>query len=112
MALSADSLVTSMVSAGQGLGGTLWQDMQTFAIPELKKIALQIVAIEEAMVLPDPPYTVEGAQALLNMQITASVGVIVAMTTLTLLAVQAAINQILAAVKDMVNAAAHVPLLG
>ena len=99
MALQANTLVSAMTTAGQTLGGTLWNDIQTFAIPELQKIATQIVAIEANLIA----YTEDGARALLDMQVRASIGVIVAMTTLTLLAVQAAINQILAAVKTMVN---------
>ena len=75
--------------------------MQTFALPELQKIAIQIVAIEQN---PNQ-FTPQGAQALLSLQVTATVGVIVAMTALTLLDVQAALNTILQAIKDMVNQA-------
>ncbi len=101
MALDFTALDSAMVGAGEKLGGTIWNDMQLFAIPELKKITTQILAIEEHQA----DFTPEGAQALLDMQIRATIGIIVGMTTLTLLAVQAAINEILAAVKGMVNAA-------
>jgi hypothetical protein len=101
MALDTSALAQTMISAGRQLGGTIWRDIQLFAVPELQKIATQIVAIE----LNKASFTPAGAQALLDMQIKASIGIIVAMTTLTLLAVQAAINQILAAVKDLVNGA-------
>ena len=111
MALDPTTLLSSMVSAGQNLGGTLWTDMQHYAVPELQKIAIQIVAIEASMLQPSPPYTPAGAQALLTMQLTASVGVIVAMTTLTLLVVQAAINSILSSIKTMVNNALSFPLI-
>jgi hypothetical protein len=43
--------------------------------------------------------TPDGAKALLDLQVRATVGVIVAMTALTLLAVQKAINEILEAIK-------------
>jgi hypothetical protein len=105
MALDATTLVTAMTAAGQTLGKALWKDMQTYTIPELNKIAIQILAIEEAMLKKPAPFTQDGATALLNMQITASIGVVVAMTTLTMLAVQTALNTILAAVKTMVNTA-------
>ena len=101
MALDYTVLLNAMVSAGENLGGTLWLDIETYAVPELQKIAIQIVAIE----VNKDSYTPAGAQALMDMQIKATIGVIVAMTTLALLAVQNAINQILAAVKSMVNAA-------
>lgn len=105
MALDIDGILKAMVTAGQGLAGTVWQDIQVYAVPELKKIATQIEAIETAMLEPNPPYTQEGAKVLLNMQITASVGVIVAMTSLTLIAVQTAINAILDSIKTAVNQA-------
>ena len=47
----------------------------------------------------------EGAKILLEMQVRATIGVIVAMTSLTMLAVQDAINAILGAVRDFVNGA-------
>jgi hypothetical protein len=45
------------------------------------------------------------------MQLRASVGVVVAMTTLTLLAVQKAVNEILAAIKGVVNQAVKFGLI-
>ena len=101
MALDVGSLSSAMINAGQGLGGSLWNQMQSFALPELKKIAIQIVSIEENA----DQFTPGGAKALLDMQINATVGVIVAMTTLTLLDVQEAINAILRAVEGVVNKA-------
>jgi hypothetical protein len=101
MALDVGSLLPTMITAGQNLGGSIWNQMQTFALPELQKIAIQIVAIEQN---PNQ-FTPQGAQALLSLQVTATVGVIVAMTALTLLDVQAALNTILQAIKDIVNRA-------
>jgi Na+/H+-translocating membrane pyrophosphatase len=93
------ALLSAMTTAGENLGSSAWGQMQTYAIPELQKIAQQIVTI--AANIND--YTPDGAKALLNMQLNASVGVIVAMTTMTLLDVQTAINSILNAVKGQVN---------
>jgi hypothetical protein len=90
MALDTTALVNAMVSAGEHLGTDLWSSIETFAVPELQKIAVQIVAIEANR----DAFTPDGAKALLDMQLRASVGVIVAMTTLTLLAVQKAINEL------------------
>ncbi len=100
-------LLQTMTSTGEGLGSDLWTKMQTFALPELKKIAIQIEAIVEHIT----DYTPAGAKALFDMQVRASVGVIVAMTELTLLAVQDAINSILAAIKSTVNGALNFPLI-
>jgi hypothetical protein len=107
MALDATALADAMVSAGENLGGDIWHSIETFAAPELQKIAIQIVAIERNR----HAFTPEGAKALLDMQLRASVGVIVAMTTLTLLAVQKAINEILAAIKGVVNQAVKFGLI-
>jgi hypothetical protein len=107
MALDTTALVNAMVSAGEHLGEDLWNSIETFAVPELQKIAVQIVAIETNR----DAFTPEGAKALLDMQLRASVGVIVAMTTLTLLAVQEAINEILEAVKGVVNQAVKFGLI-
>ena len=99
MGLDAENLVSAMSQAGRGLGGALWGQMNTYAVPEFRKIAVQIAAIAEHI----GDYSPDGAKALMKMQIDATIGVIVAMTTLTLLDVQTAINQILAAISGEVN---------
>lgn len=105
--MDANDLTDQMLAAAKGLAGTIWSQMQSYALPELQKIAVQIVAIAEN----HADYTVAGAKALLDMQVKASIGVIVAMTTLTLLAVQDAINAILDAVRGFVNGAIGFALL-
>lgn len=107
MGLDVGSLFQTMVSAGEGLGSDVWGKLRTYAIPELHKIAIQIVAIAENI----EDYTPAGAKALFDMQVKASLGVLAGMTELTLLAVQNAINQILAAIRSMVNGALPFPLL-
>ena len=107
MSIDTQGLVNAMVSAGQGLGSSLLSQASNYALPELTKIATQIVAIE----MHSADYTQDGARALLDMQVRASVGVIVAMTTLVLLDVQDAINAILQAVKGVVNGAVGFVLL-
>lgn len=107
MALALTALEDTMIGAARGLVGTAAQQAEQFLIPELKKIAVQITAIETNIV----DYTEAGARALFDMQIQASVGVIVAMTTLVLLDVQTLINTILASVKDVVNKALGFGLL-
>ena len=107
MALAVQPLLQAMIGAGQGLGTEVWGKMKTFAIPELHKIAVQIVAIAENAA----DYTPAGAKALFDMQMKASLAVIAGMTELTMLAVQQAMNAILDAVRGMVNAALPFPLL-
>lgn len=107
MAFDASALFGAMSTAGKNLASGVWGNMETFAIPELKKIATQI----ESIVEHQQDYTPDGAKALLNMQMHASVAIICAMTTLTLLEVQKALNAILDAVKTQVNAALPFALL-
>jgi hypothetical protein len=101
MAIDTQALVNAMVSAGRDLGSALLSQASSYALPEFTKIASQIAAIEAHLA----DYTQDGARALLDMQVRASVGVIVAMTSLVLLDVQNAINTILQAVKGVVNKA-------
>lgn len=105
--MDVSELSNRMIAAGSALPGDIWSQMKSFAIPELKKIAIQVEAIAENL----EDFTPAGARALLDLQVRAAVGVIVAMTSLTLLAVQDAINAILAAVRDFVNGAIGIPLL-
>jgi hypothetical protein len=101
MALEVGTLLQAMVGAGEGLGKDVWDKMKNFAVPELHKIAVQIAAIAEHF----EDYTPEGAKALFDMQVKASIGVIAGMTEMTMLAVQTAINAILNAVRGLVNGA-------
>jgi hypothetical protein len=112
VALDVDAdLLNPMLAAGQGLAGTLWADIQTFAVPELKKIATQIAGIASDMLLDPPPYTQKAAASLLDMQVHASIGIIVGLTALSELAVQTAVNAILGAIRTTVNDALGFALL-
>lgn len=107
MKLDTNMLTDRMVAAGKGLGEEVWGAMKGFAAVELRKIAVQIVAVAENAA----DFTPAGAKLLLELQVQASVGVIVAMTEMVMLAVQRAINAVLAAVREMVNGALPFPLL-
>ena len=107
MAIELNNLVSTMVDAGRTMTGDIWEQIETFAVPELRKIGIQIQAIVDNAA----DFSPEGARALFDMQVKASIGVIVAMTTMTLLAVQNAINAVIAAVRGMVNGALPFPLL-
>lgn len=107
MALNIDALGDSMIAAGRTLVGNVWQHMESYAIPELKKIAVQIAALAD----PTTGWTPEARKLLFGMQVRSAVSVIVAMTSLVMLEVQNAINSILQAVKDVVNTAVGIPLI-
>jgi hypothetical protein len=107
MAIDTGVLTEKLVAAGRGLTGNIWEQMKTFAIPELKKIAVQV----EALADPHSGFKPEAKVVLFRMQVDAAISVIVAMTSLVLLEVQEAINAILKAVKDFVNGAVGIPLI-
>ena len=105
MAIDTQALFTQMVAAGHALAGGIWQEMEAYAVPELRKIADQIGAIAGSGFKP------EAMVELLKLQVEAAVAVIVVMTALAMELVQDAINRILGAVKDFVNDAAGIPLI-
>lgn len=105
MSVDTNAIFKGMVDAGKGLGSGIWAQMETYAIPELKKIAEQIGAIATS------GFKLEAMQLLLKAQVDAAVSVIVAMTALTMQLVQDAINKILDAVRGLVNGAVGIPLL-
>ncbi len=107
MAVDVEALGDSMISAGRTLVGNVWAHMETYAIPELKKIAVQIAALADL----STGWTPESRVLLFKMQVRSAVSVIVAMTSLVMLEVQNAINAILQAVKDVVNTAVGIPLI-
>lgn len=107
MGIDVGTLTDKMIDAGKGLAGGIWAEMQTYAIPELKKIAIQIEALAE----PDNGFKPEAIKLLFQMQVNAAVSVIVAMTALTMQLVQEAINAILDAVRDLVNGAVGIALI-
>lgn len=101
MAGVLEGLAGEMIAAGRTAAADIWDQIRTFAIPELKKIAVQI----EALADPDSPWSRAEKKLLFKMQRDAAVSVIVAMTSLTMLAVERAINAIIAAVKGLINGA-------
>jgi hypothetical protein len=96
-----------MVGAGESFASDVWSKIKIFAKPELHKIAVQIVEISKHLNEIHP----ETARELMDMQVRSALAVIVAMTELTLVAAQRAINAILGAIRDFVNAALPIPLI-
>src|SRR5262245_56219778 len=107
MPIDTGELTNTLVTAGRALPGNIWARIHDFSLPELEKIAEQIKEIVENA----DQFTPAGARDLLELQVTASVGVIVAATQLVEQDVQDAINAILAAVRDFVNGRLPFPLL-
>ena len=105
--VDVDALTGSMVAAGKGLVTGVWTQIESFAVPELKKIAVQVAALAD----PTSPWSEEEKRVLFRMQVRSAVSIIVAMTALTMQMIQDAINAILGAVRDLINGAVHFPLV-
>lgn len=106
-AIDVDELTGQMVAAGKGLVAGVWHQIESFAIPELKKIAIQVAALAE----PDSPWSDAQKKILFRMQVRSAMTIIVAMTALTLQLVQDTINAVLGAVRDVINGAVGLPLI-
>ena len=103
----AEATFGKMVTAGRALIGDVWGKIETFALPELKKICLQIAELAD----PASPWDAEEKKMLFDMQVRSAIGIIVAMTALTMKLVQDAINQVLGAVRDLINGAVGIALV-
>jgi hypothetical protein len=108
MKLDASELSRQMILAGADAFGERWEEARVFAEIEFRTIAARLESIAH--------HTVHGldsslAGILLESQKRTAVQAIAAATALTLLAVEAAFNAVLAAVRDAVNAAIGFTLL-
>ena len=109
MALKSGSLAKTMVSAAEGAFTGCWEQIESYTVPELQKIAATIVSIEANVVAKN--YNQDVADLILRMQLRATQSVIVATTGLLLLQVEQALNKILGAIADVVNKAIGFPLI-
>lgn len=105
MALNLANLVGTMKSAGITAFGNIWNDIKAFLLPELRKLAFTFIDIEKGLAAKPPIYTRASAKILTEMQINSLKTILTAMTALTIIAIQAALNAILGAVRDTVNSA-------
>jgi hypothetical protein len=111
MALDADALLSTMSHAAADAFVQAWKDVKNYTIPELRKLAGTFVDIEAGLSAHPPYYTKDSADILFRMQVRATESILTATTALTMMAVEKALNQILAAVKVAVNQAVKFALV-
>jgi len=111
MALDADALLSTMSQAAANAFGQMWKDVKNYTIPELRKLAGTFVDIELGLAARPPYYTRESADILFRMQVRATESILTATTALTMMAVEKALNEILAAVKVAINQAVKFALV-
>ena len=116
MPLSASTLSGALTQAGQAAAGALstaGKDLQgaftTFVVPELQKIAAQIVSIEERTATG--LLTEDAAKFMLAGQCDHTQSTVAAVSELTIFEVQNILNAALGAVRDVVNGAVHFALI-
>ncbi len=104
MEITFDNVYNKMLRSASDAFGDGWTSVKNYAPAEFKKISSQIVEIIEnvAKYALDNTrgYSPETGKVLLQMQRTATESVLVAISTLTLIAVQNAINGIFQVLKD------------
>lgn len=104
MAINPDILYSSMLTEAQSSFGAGWDAIKTYAPAEFKKLTTQLVDIANNVAKyeldPNQGFSPETGKLLLKMQLNATESVLVAVSTLTLLAVQNAINGILQILKN------------
>ena len=111
MALDADALLSTMSQAAANAFGQMWKDVKNYTIPELRKLAGTFVDIELGLAARPPYYTRESADILFRMQVRATESILTATTALTMMQVEKALNQILAAVRVAINEAVKFALV-
>lgn len=109
MSINVDQLFAQMVTAGAQAFGAGWGEVEKFAKLEFKTLAQRIKDIGEG--LAQGQFDLPTAKLLTTMQINNAKAAIAGATTLVALAVEAAINAVLATIKDAVNAGLGVALL-
>ncbi len=109
MSIDADQLFGQMVTAGAQAFGTGWAEVEKFAKLEFKTLAQRIKEIGEGLAKND--FDMPTGKLLMAMQVNTAIAAIAGATTLFQLAVEAAINAVLATIKEAVNTALGVELL-
>lgn len=109
MSLQIEDVFKEMMSAGADVFADNWGDVSTYAESEFRKMAQQIVDIADNVALnkkdSNKGYNEEAAKILMNMQRLATANVLVAMSTMTLVTAEQAINAMLATVNKALGGA-------
>ncbi len=104
MEITFNDVLEKMIESASDAFEDGWESVKNYAPAELKKISSQIVEVVDNVakyeIDDSQGYSPETGKLLLQMQRTATEGVLVAMSTLTLIAVQNAINAIFQVLKD------------
>ncbi|UCV05679.1 hypothetical protein [Dechloromonas denitrificans] len=108
MAISADEIFAKISDAAEGAFKDGWAAVKGYAPAEFKKMAVQLESIAENIaqyqINSNEGYSPATGKILFRMQRTACESVFVAVTHLTLIAVQKALNAIVKVLKEAFSA--------
>lgn len=103
MKLTFDNVYDTILNEASDAFGEGWSAIKNYAPAEFKKVTTQLLDISKNVakyaIDPNDGYSPETGKVLLKMQVTATESVLVAISTLTLIAVQNAINNIFEVLK-------------
>jgi hypothetical protein len=104
MAISADEIFNKITDAAQGAFKEGWSAVKDYAPVEFKKMAVQLESIAKNVAAFELDstlgYSAGTGKVLFRMQRRSAEAVLVAVTQLTLIAVEKAINAIIKVIKD------------
>lgn len=104
MSINPDEIYNKIMGVAEDSFKDGWDAVKTYAPAEFRKMSLQLAEIAHNIALYEidntQGYSPETGKILFKMQRTACEGVLVAVTHLTVIAVQNAINAILQALKE------------
>lgn len=107
MSINTDDLYSKIINAAEGAFEDGWDAIKTYAPAEFKKMAVQLAEIAENVALYEVDhsqgYSPKTGKLLFKMQRTACESVLVAVSQLTLIAVQKALNAIMKVLRETIG---------
>jgi len=104
MSIDVEEIYSKIIGAAEGAFKDGWQAVKTYAPAEFKKMSIQLAEIVENVSLYEMDktqgYSPQTGKILFRMQKNACESVLVAVTQLTLIAVQKALNAIMKVLKE------------
>jgi len=104
MSISANEIFAKIIDVAEGAFEDGWHIVKSYAPTEFKKMAIQLAEIAENIALYEKDntqgYSPETGKILFKMQRTACEGVLIAVTHLTLITIQKALNGIIKDLKE------------
>jgi N-methylhydantoinase B/oxoprolinase/acetone carboxylase alpha subunit len=109
--MNTSAVLKEMLNAGSASFGASWSEIKDYAEVEFRAILSRLKDIARAVADPNNMVTLSSARHLVKAQIALAAQAIVGFTTMTIVAVQKAINAVLKTVKGTINSALSIAIL-